>query len=354
MPEVDDSCALPPDAPRLGVGRYRLRFRETNRQRGNGSLTSDSRYLGSSWRGAFGRALRETVCVTGLPDCGGCALVATCPYPTVFENRTPPKAQKLRRYQRIPNPFVLEPAHKGFDDQDGTLNLGVTLMGRGNAHLPYVLPALERAGRNGLTSRRVALELVDVHAESPPKGPEGTRPGWRQVRTPSDEPRNGILHFATPPPPDMVKVRLLSPLRIKRDGRLVGVKAFTFRAFAANLMRRISLLTYFFGETPYETNFADVLARAESVPVRDSQLRWRELRRRSTRQDAEVPMGGLVGSFEVASRSLGLFWPCLWLGQWTHLGKGCTMGLGRYVLETAEQQPEGAASQSGWATPCPL
>ena len=38
-------------------------------------------------------------------------------------------------------------------------------------------------------------------------------------------------------------------------------------------------------------------------------------------------MGGLVGSFELAGADLGRFWPLLWLGRWTHAGKGCPMGL---------------------------
>ena len=44
-------------------------------------------------------------------------------------------------------------------------------------------------------------------------------------------------------------------------------------------------------------------------------------------------MGGIVGSFVAEGPAIATLWPCLWLGQWTHLGKGCTMGLGRYALE---------------------
>jgi CRISPR/Cas system endoribonuclease Cas6 (RAMP superfamily) len=28
------------------------------------------------------------------------------------------------------------------------------------------------------------------------------------------------------------------------------------------------------------------------------------------------------------------YWPYLWLGQWTHVGKGTSMGMGAYTIET--------------------
>jgi len=41
-------------------------------------------------------------------------------------------------------------------------------------------------------------------------------------------------------------------------------------------------------------------------------------------------MGGLIGEIELDGADLEPFWPYLWLGQWTHAGKGAVMGLGRY------------------------
>ena len=121
------------------------------------------------------------------------------------------------------------------------------------------------------------------------------------------------------------------------------------------LLRRISLLTYFFGETPLETNFAGLLRYAESIPIAKRALHWREWTRYSSRQNEKLQMGGLVGSFELAGAVLDRFWPLLWLGQWTHAGKGCSMGLGRYVLEPLGA--EGVVSGSGgepWPAPSRL
>ena len=161
--------------------------------------------------------------------------------------------------------------------------------------------------------------------------------------------------------PATVRVRLLSPLRIKRHEHLVGAANFDFRAFMSGLLRRISLLTCFFSDTPLETDFACLLRMAESAPVTRPEVRWREWIRHSSRQNTKLQMGGLVGSFELAGSKLEPFWPILWLGQWTHAGKGCSMGLGRYVLEPvrtdsdhAGEERDAVATPNGTPWPAPL
>ena len=248
--------------PRLPLARYRLRFRGPQPAGETSALGGG--YLGSAWRGAFGRALRQTVCVTRLPECDPCLLLRSCPYPFLFESRTPPGAAKLSRYPRTPGPNVLEPAGQRFYTHSGAqagdcgdrgdacgaghrdaANLGLTLFGFANGQLPYVVHALERAGRQGLTSRRVALDLIDVQAEQrgirgeaadPVRGETPGRdrgkadPGhWATVFTPG-----GALtplapeHPEPPEPPGRVLVRLLTPLRIKRGGRLTRTLRKTF------------------------------------------------------------------------------------------------------------------------------
>ena len=73
---------------------------------------------------------------------------------------------------------------------------------------------------------------------------------------------------------------------------------------------------------------------ADAVPLIAVRLRWYDWSRYSSRQQTTVPMGGLVGTIELAGDGLEPFWPYLWLGQWTHAGKGAVMGLGGYRIET--------------------
>jgi hypothetical protein len=137
---------------------------------------------------------------------------------------------------------------------------------------------------------------------------------------------------ATPPPPGAVRVRLRTPLRAIRNEARVTVASFRFAAFFMTLLRRISLLTYFHAERALETDFAALAAAAEVLPLAAARLGWQDWARQSSRQNRRVPMGGLTGEFELRGPALAVFWPFLWLGQWTHAGKGACMGLGEYTL----------------------
>ena len=334
-------------SPELPLARYRFRFG------GDGAAIAALRkqYLGSAWRGAFGTALRRTACVTRLPVCDSCVLLRSCPYPFLFESRTPPGATKLTKYPSTPGPYVLTPASSDYDTAEQTLNLGVTLFGKANDQLPYVAHALDQAAQRGLTRERVALELVDIQTEDH----DGTAAGggWTTIF----EPGGHLSPTGTESPAPgafagTARVRLLSPLRLRRNNRLVGAPEFDFPAFVGALIRRISLLTYFFAKSPLETDFAGMARAAEGIAVRQRDLHWQEWARYSTRQQAKIPMGGIVGSFELSGPELAPFWPYLWLGQWTQAGRGCSMGLGRYVLEPANTAEN--ASQRPMPRPAPI
>ena len=355
---------LPKQNPVLPLARYRLRFEVTD-----GADSSDwlqERYLGSAWRGAFGKVLRNTVCITRQPICDGCALLNSCPYPQIFEKRPPAGAEKLTRYPRTPGPYVLAPAIPGYDfTGQASLQLGLTLFGSANQQLPYVVHALDQAGQRGLTSRKIRLQLKDVQFAMEPQTED-----FRQQGVPQDDPgernpsernqANGWKEIyrsgkkLSPPSPwapgipalpDSVRIRLLSPLRLRRDNRILGAEAIDFSAFISSLIRRISMLTYFFSSTPLETDFAGLARLARKAEIGDRDLKWCGLKRFSQRQRRQIPMGGLVGEFELETGKLKPFWPYLWLGQWTHVGRTCSMGLGRYVVEHKRDEPDRALTE---------
>lgn len=52
-------------------------------------------YKGSTFRGAFGGALKKVVCAVREKDCSRCLLAARCVYARVFENVAPPLRRPL-------------------------------------------------------------------------------------------------------------------------------------------------------------------------------------------------------------------------------------------------------------------
>jgi len=308
-------------SPLLPISRFQFEFKFT----GVNSLPA---YAGSAWRGAFGHALKQTVCVVKHTACADCLLKTSCAYPYIFETPPPPGTAKMRLYEAAPHPFVINPSIPCSNADDRQTALGLNLFGHGHRYLPYFIHAFAKAGNAGLGKHRQAFELAAV----------------RQI-TPHDEPRL-IYHdgkLLDPKPPEFIDIppcpktlaaHLITPLRIKQDGRNVSAERFNFAALFGNLQRRISLLTYFHTDTPLDTDFKILSALSKTITIDNPQLHWQDWTRYSSRQQTEMQMGGLLGDFPL-SGDLAPFWPYLWLGQWTHAGKGTSMGLGRYRIEAA-------------------
>jgi len=306
--------------PQLPISSFLFEFSFT----GKNQLPA---YSGSAWRGAFGHALKQTVCVVRNTACQDCMLKTTCVYPYIFETPPPPQTEKMRLYDVAPHPFIIK-IH--IQEPAGTKQvcLGINLFGQSHRYLPYLIHALEKAGKSGLGQSRQTFNLVTV----------------KQIKANQEAQviyHNGQLSqtvlpelIQIPACPSEINVRLETPLRIKQEGKNCNQERLTYAAFFGALLRRISMLTYFHTDTPLTTDFAYLTAQAKAIQITGQQLAWHDWTRYSSRQQTKMAMGGLMGAFTV-SGNLQEFWPYLWLGQWTHVGKSTSMGLGAYRIEAA-------------------
>ncbi len=308
--------------PILPLGRYCLRF--SHRQ-----PLGLPRFSGSAWRGALGWALRRAVCVMGRTECAGCTLNGTCAYPYIFETRPPPDAAKMRRYRTVPHPFVLEvpPAGDAADFPE-EISVGLTLFGRANRLLPYLVHALAQAGAHGIGRRRDVLGLECITQESVPGSGQWCAVGHCAADLNHELPQTP----AVPGRPITATVSFHTPMRLKRNGRNVTPESFEPADLFGNLLRRLSMLTYFHTDTPLETDFVALTDLARGTRTVDRRLQWRDWTRYSSRQQTAMQMGGVTGECTIDLTELDALWPYLWLGQWTHAGKGTSMGLGRYEI----------------------
>lgn len=288
-----------------------------------------SDFPGSAWRGALGHSLKRTVCVTRGAQCTECLLYRSCLYPYFFDTPPPADAAKMRRYLTAPHPFVLRPTADGGMDE---YRLGFVLFGQANRHLPVFIHALQQAIEQGKGVAGNRMRLLRVEQELSPGLDR-----WQPIFESGGElkalaPVTGQI----PDAPSEFTLQTESPLRIKREGRLVGPGDFRFSDLFCNLLRRISMLMQFHTSTPLEMDFRALTQAARSISA-ETQLHWRDLSRYSARQKTSMQMGGIVGEISVHDQPIGAFWPFLWIGQWAHAGSGATMGLGRYRLASLPQ-----------------
>jgi len=284
-------------------------------------------YPGSAWRGAFGHALKRTVCVVRNTPCNDCLLKNACAYSYVFETPPPADAAKMRKYNAAPHPFVLRLPESATNSARYSLDL--ILFGHGQRFFPYLLHALQTAGKNGIGGKRQVFELlqiddIDAQGENRCIYLDGTL-----------QPQQPAISPSVPDMPANIRLTFHTPLRIKQEQKNVTPDNFSFGALFSTLLRRISMISYFHTDTPLNTDFAGLTAKAQQISIAEKHLTWFDWTRYSSRQQMEMNMGGLIGDIALNTDGLEDFWPYLWLGQWTHIGKATSMGMGAYSIEAA-------------------
>jgi hypothetical protein len=268
---------------------------------------------GSAWRGAFGHALKRIVCVMRLRPCDGCPLAEVCVYPAFFGRET--EQDSARPYILAPDPLP----------QSGQLAAGepcglrLTLLPAAGTVSAYVLRALEQAAAEGLTSRRVPFRCLAIRDADTGESLDTT--------SALPPPRT----HAPPPPPVAVRLRFVSPLRLRLQGDLLTGRTLRPAHLAAAALRRLRLL----GVAVSTELAAAARAEAAELPFSASRLGWLETTRFSSRQGTRMQLGGIVGEATVDLRRALHLWPLLWAASLLHLGKAAAMGFGRIELDAA-------------------
>lgn len=86
----------------LKVARYQIRLRALE-------PAQFPAFAGSALRGAFGHALKSSVCVMQHRDCERCLVASRCIYPNVFEPEFPPHLTEWQNERNAPSPYLLDP-----------------------------------------------------------------------------------------------------------------------------------------------------------------------------------------------------------------------------------------------------
>ncbi len=303
----------------MRYGRYRFCHIILN----EGSLPG---FTGSALRGAFGHALRATVCAVTDGECNSCMVQGNCLYANVFELSTHKSGESKQLVAAPPHPYIIEPpapTEKPYAPGDA-FAFELLLFGDSNDHLPYFIYAIERMGRTGIRTSdnivRMALSEVETGGETI----------YRKVDnslTPGDWSHLLPLHLPEETAAGVLTLRLETPLRLKVDGRYTD--RLPFPTLVRALLRRATILakTYGTGSLPFDHRV--LLNMANETKIVEEDLRWEDFSRTSSRQQKKMSLGGIVGDISYRGQ-IAAFLSLLDFCKEAHIGKQTTFGLGKF------------------------
>ncbi|MCG6659393.1 CRISPR system precrRNA processing endoribonuclease RAMP protein Cas6 [Halomonas campisalis] len=281
-------------------------------------------YPGSMLRGSLGHGLRSVSCITRQNTCEGCPLLEACQYPALFQPR--PSTELAARFPEVPAPYVIEvPLGTPTTLAPGErFHFEMVLFGPAQAQLGTLILAWQRAAWHGLGKGRARATLTAVEWERTPDD-------WLTVFTPdtgSVTPHRARLALPEiPAETSTVTLQLDTPTRLQYHGKLCNSWQLTASIVLRTLERKVALYAHcYLGALPAAPKDASL----ESIRL-DASTRLYQWQRYSSRQQQRMAMDGLVGTLTLHGQ-LAHWLPWLWLGQYTHLGKNTSFGLGRYRL----------------------
>jgi CRISPR-associated endoribonuclease Cas6 len=296
---------------------------------------------GATIRGGFGTAFRRLVCIDLRLDCAACDLRYSCPYTKVFNPFVSPEAERLRKNQNIPRPFVvkppLEPRTRYLPGEP--LIFEFVAVGEAINYLPYFIVAFRELAEGGFGLNRARCTLPSIAALNPQGEATAVYDGKEGVVRPPRENLtwsgftgraaafNGLRELT---------IRFLTPTTLKAEGEVVAVPQ--FHHLLKRLRDRVNALSYFYCGEALELDFKALGHQAEQIKAVAVRSRWID-RSRRTRKGEQQDLSGFVG--EVTYRGeLEPFIPLLLLGEYIHVGKNAAFGNGWYKLQTSTAHPE--------------
>jgi CRISPR-associated endoribonuclease Cas6 len=253
-------------------------------------------FIGSQIRGAFGHALKESSCINPLMNCHNCFASKNCCYFDFFEEQN--------RYQSYRFDFLLGKEYYDFS---------LFLFEQSVAYTPLILATLHKMlTQIGLGFQRTRYNDIALYINDQNVYKDGS----------FDIPKHYCNSFRYDNFSHKVKVKLCTPLRIKRDNRYIRSDSLNIEDILRSLnARKQSLLC--------QMDRHSIQTQTNMV---DKNLQYIELTRKSSRQKTHMQLGGLMGEMTIENLSPQEY-ALLKLGELIGVGKQTTFGLGKIKVE---------------------
>lgn len=286
-------------------------------------------YKGGIFRDALGVVLKGVVGCKSNAKCEICTSSVQCPFAACFRPSPSQNDPDGSKYRSASPPYIVNPPltdRENFDPGE-TLAFELVLLGPAVNALPYFVEALARLGQYGLGKRRGRYDILKVEIVrgdlTSPIHPAIT-PDLSTLAHMSDAAVSRLEGRA-----EAVRIHCLTPLRLMENGHLTT--RLTFARLFKSLVRRLTLLSRFYGTSVPPSHFSMLELGSETVKEGKYDLVWYDWERYSGRQKTSMRLGGLRGSCDFIG-DMGPFLPYLRLGAQVNLGQGTVFGLGKYEV----------------------
>jgi hypothetical protein len=271
----------------------------------------------------FATICKRLACRGGVTACNKCPVRADCAWYAVFSQELSADPDAIKRHQKPPLPFVFSfPSPDTLDHEPDIIECGLVVVGIAIPHASMLLEGLAKL-------------LVDE--SSPLEGEirqlacrdyQGTYVPLRSGTHSAQAENLVVLSAEGLPEPcswdcSSLGIRLLSPLKLIREGRQLS--RFDFSLFACTLMRRVSSLAYYYGDSEFDCDYKRLASLALAVVCTEDRFHIHNA------GNGDRKLAGISGE-GFFSGDFSELMPFLTLGTYLHAGKGAAYGMGRFML----------------------
>ena len=277
-------------------------------------------------RGALGYSLYESYCKNKLVQCNGCKINSSCIYYRIFESPEY-EGKKVKNFSI--HPFQLSQYEYPMEEpgESKKISFYLTLFGEPEMLYPIFITELNRIGIVGLGKSLIKAGKMNVYnLEGNPLVSNGSN----VIKSPpiySIADVNSMIESIYDKP-NKIKMKFITPLQIKSNGRLLN--RINFSHIIRAIARRLNMIEKYYGGSN-RIKADQILKNGGEVETIATRLDWVSHSRYSTRKKQKMPLPGIVGQL-IISGDISRFFPLLLLGEIFHIGAKTTFGLGQFII----------------------
>lgn len=281
---------------------------------------------GNTIRGGFGTHLKRLCCSDFSKECSTCDNAEHCAYCYLFETVISVYSRIMKKYTNAPHPYIFEHClnTSGVVKKGDFEDFSITLIGNANEYFVNIFIALKELGAKGFGKDKVKFDIKSIVSD------DGCIIYNQQSTIFGSVPACKTIDLTRQlKSENSFTLKFITPLRYKKEGKISS--NFVFADFFKTLLRRIKLVLFFHCGTEIDCFPDEIYETAESIEIIDNNTCWKNQMRFSTRQKQRIPLDGLIGSIKCRG-NIGALLPYLKAGEYLHVGKNASFGLGRYEL----------------------